>query len=236
MLELHLPPEMKSDRLGPTSSCQAQTMGPPYFQADFVQGVTPWAVFKNQCLIWIQLRSECFGKGCAQNSGQRVLVHRKGYFQDTHIHQGSVLSDRLVGRGKTCLRFGVRKGYGRHAGNNPSRILYHSSHFLSILWARHCSVLYVHDFISSLFLRPSRSCQPHLQKEIDSERWQNTPISQICTPGIWTQVWGTPHGHHQMAKTEIKLITFFVAEDGEAVYSQQKQDLELTVAQIISFS
>ena len=32
----------------------------------------------------------------------------------------------------------------------------------------------------------------------------------------------------------MKLISFFVAEDGEAVYSQQKQDLELTVAQIIS--
>ena len=25
------------------------------------------------------------------------------------------------------------------------------------------------------------------------------------------------HGHHQMANTEIKLITFFVAEDGETV-------------------
>ena len=42
------------------------------------------------------------------------------------------------------------------------------------------------------------------------------------------------HGHHQMTNTEIKLITFFVAEDGEAVYSQQKQDWELTVAQIMS--
>ena len=39
-----------------------------------------------------------------------------------------------------------------------------------------------------------------------------------------------------MVNTEIKLITFFVAKVGEAVYSQQKQDLELTVAQIISFS
>ena len=39
-----------------------------------------------------------------------------------------------------------------------------------------------------------------------------------------------------MANAEIKLIIFFVAKDGEAVYSQQKQDLELTVAQIISFS
>ena len=38
-----------------------------------------------------------------------------------------------------------------------------------------------------------------------------------------------------MVNTKIKLITFFVAEDVEAVYSQQKQDLELTVVQIISF-
>ena len=37
-----------------------------------------------------------------------------------------------------------------------------------------------------------------------------------------------------MVNTEIKLIIFFATEDGEALYSQQKQDLELTVAQIIS--
>ena len=37
-----------------------------------------------------------------------------------------------------------------------------------------------------------------------------------------------------MVNTEIRLITFFVAKDGEAVYSQQKQDLELTVAQVIN--
>ena len=30
------------------------------------------------------------------------------------------------------------------------------------------------------------------------------------------------HEHHQMVNTEIKLITFFVAEDGETVYNQQK--------------
>ena len=39
------------------------------------------------------------------------------------------------------------------------------------------------------------------------------------------------HGHHQMVSTEIKLIIFFAAKDGEALYSQQKQDLELTMAQ-----
>ena len=37
-----------------------------------------------------------------------------------------------------------------------------------------------------------------------------------------------------MVNTEIKLIPFFVAKDGEAVYSQQKQDWELTVAQIMN--
>ena len=37
-----------------------------------------------------------------------------------------------------------------------------------------------------------------------------------------------------MVNTKIRLILFFVAEDGEALYSQQKQGLELTVAQIIS--
>ena len=38
-----------------------------------------------------------------------------------------------------------------------------------------------------------------------------------------------------MVNTEIRLIMFFEAKDGEAVYSQQKQDLELIVTQIISF-
>ena len=38
-----------------------------------------------------------------------------------------------------------------------------------------------------------------------------------------------------MVNTEIRLIIFFAAEDGEAVYSQQKQDWELTVAQIMNF-
>ena len=38
-----------------------------------------------------------------------------------------------------------------------------------------------------------------------------------------------------MVNTEIKLIIFFAAEDGEALYSQQKQDQKLTVAQIMNF-
>ena len=37
-----------------------------------------------------------------------------------------------------------------------------------------------------------------------------------------------------MVNTEIRLIIFFLAKDEEALYSQQKQDQELTVAQIMN--
>ena len=37
-----------------------------------------------------------------------------------------------------------------------------------------------------------------------------------------------------MVNTEIRLIIFFAAKDREALYSQQKQDWELTVAQIMN--
>ena len=37
-----------------------------------------------------------------------------------------------------------------------------------------------------------------------------------------------------MVNIKIRLIIFFAAKDGEALYSQQKQDWELTVAQIVN--
>ena len=42
------------------------------------------------------------------------------------------------------------------------------------------------------------------------------------------------HGYQQMVNSEIRLIMFFAAKDGEALNSQQKQDQELTVAQIMN--
>ena len=42
------------------------------------------------------------------------------------------------------------------------------------------------------------------------------------------------HEHHEMVNTEIRLIIFYAAKDGEALYSQQKQDQELTVAQTMN--
>ena len=37
-----------------------------------------------------------------------------------------------------------------------------------------------------------------------------------------------------MINTEIRLIIFFAAKDGEALYNKQKQDWELTVAQTMN--
>ena len=37
-----------------------------------------------------------------------------------------------------------------------------------------------------------------------------------------------------MVNTEIRLMILFVAKDGEVLYNQQKQDLELIVAQIMN--
>ena len=60
----------------------------------------------------------------------------------------------------------------------------------------------------------------------DAERSYQTPSSNNTRDN-------SACGHHQMVNTEIKLIIFFAAKDGEALYSQQKHDRELTVAQII---
>ena len=42
------------------------------------------------------------------------------------------------------------------------------------------------------------------------------------------------YAHHQMVNIKIRLIIFFAANDGEALYSEHKQDRELTVAQIMN--
>ena len=42
------------------------------------------------------------------------------------------------------------------------------------------------------------------------------------------------HGHYQMINIKITSIILFAAEDGEALYSQQKQDQEQTMDQIMN--
>ena len=45
----------------------------------------------------------------------------------------------------------------------------------------------------------------------------------------------TLHMDITKVNTKIRLIILFAAKDGEALYSQQKQDRELTVAQIMNY-
>ena len=42
------------------------------------------------------------------------------------------------------------------------------------------------------------------------------------------------HRHHKMVNTEIRLIIFFAAKNGEALHRQQRQDWDLTMAQIMN--
>ena len=44
----------------------------------------------------------------------------------------------------------------------------------------------------------------------------------------------TTYEHQQVISTKIRLIIFFAAEYGEAPKIEQKENLELTVAQIMS--
>ena len=75
--------------------------------------------------------------------------------------------------------------------------------------------------------------------EVQNERGQR--LTEFCQENalvtantLFQQDEKTTHGHHQMVNTKIRLTIFFAAKDGEALYSQQKQDWELTLAQIMN--
>ena len=107
----------------------------------------------------------------------------------------------------------------------------------------------LHDLLQ---LTPKKRCSFHYRGlKCKSRKSRNTRSkSQIW---LWNTEWSrakanrvlprectghnkhrSTHGHHQMVNTEITLIIFFAAKDGEALYSQQKQDWELTVVQIMN--
>ena len=62
----------------------------------------------------------------------------------------------------------------------------------------------------------------------ENTRSKQTPSSN----NTWED---STHEHHQTVNTKMKFIIFFAAKDGEALYSQQKQHWELTVAQIMNY-
>ena len=60
---------------------------------------------------------------------------------------------------------------------------------------------------------------------------ERTGHSKHPLPKTWEDC---THGHYKMINSKISLIIFFASKDGKALYSQQKQDWELTVAQIMN--
>ena len=115
------------------------------------------------------------------------------------------------------------------------------------------------DLQDLLELTPKKRCPFHYRKlEYTSRKSRNTWSNRQIWP--WNMEWRrakadtvlprertghskhplpttqekTIHGHHHVVNTEIRLIIFFAAKDGEALYSQQKQDQELTVAQTMN--
>ena len=79
---------------------------------------------------------------------------------------------------------------------------------------------------------------PHKQLWPWNTKWNRARLTEFCQENALVITNNTTedstHGHHQVVNTEIRLIIFFAVEDGEALYRQQKQDRELTVAQIMS--
>ena len=86
--------------------------------------------------------------------------------------------------------------------------------------------------IITYFSFSSSSCSPELSWQLSQLYPQTTfPIPQ---PSANNTREDSTHGHHQMVNTEIRLIIFFAAKDGEGLYSQQKRDWKMTVAQILN--
>ena len=63
---------------------------------------------------------------------------------------------------------------------------------------------------------------------------EHTGHSKHPLPTTQENTLHSTHGYHQIVNVELRLIIFFAAENREALYSKQKQDLELTVAQSLS--
>ena len=115
------------------------------------------------------------------------------------------------------------------------------------------------DLQGLLELTPPKRCPFHYRRlECKSRKSRNTwsnsqiwPWSTECsrekgnsfakrmhcsqqTPSSNNTRDNSTHGHHHMVDIEIRLIIFFAAKDGEALYSRQTRDQERIVAQIMN--
>ena len=119
-----------------------------------------------------------------------------------------------------------------------------------------------HDWTELNWWRPTRPSRTNTKKRCPFHHRGLECKSRNSDPSSNRQVWPwstkwsrakanrvlprerTAHSKHPLqwhkrrlytwTSPEIRLIIFFAAKDGEAIYSQQKQDQELTVAQIMN--
>ena len=89
-----------------------------------------------------------------------------------------------------------------------------------------------HYWDSYFWLRIGAWSQKWSRAKANSFFQENTLV--IAKPSSSNTRDDSIHGHLQMVNTKIRLTIFFAAKDGEALYSQQKQDQELTVVQIMN--
>ena len=86
--------------------------------------------------------------------------------------------------------------------------------------------------------RPNRQIWPGVQNEAGQRLiefcQENTPHWLQQTPSSNNTRDDSTHGHHQMVNTKIRVIYSFAAKNGEALDSQQKQDQEMTMAQLMN--
>ena len=82
---------------------------------------------------------------------------------------------------------------------------------------------------------PSDALWQHLPSYLAFSYFGHRESLYGCSSKVQPLLLTLDEGYHQMVNTKIRLIIFFAAEDGEALYSQQKQDWELTVTQTMNF-
>ena len=85
---------------------------------------------------------------------------------------------------------------------------------------------------STIWTRAKANRRMQMSKECTEEKKKNALV--IANALFQQHKRWLNHVNYQMVNTEIRLIIFFAAKDKEVLYSQQKQDQELTVIQIMN--
>ena len=91
------------------------------------------------------------------------------------------------------------------------------------LWKMFCGQVSLGNSNLALEYRMRANANRVLPRECTGHSKHPLPTTQEKTLHIRVYT-SDVSGHHQIVHTEVRLIIFFAAKDGEALYRQQKQD------------